>query len=292
MKNPIFDVLCDLGICDASAVEHFHKGVRDRDDIDVLLCQKSGALFLNRVDHMDMAYYNSKQPTHKFGTSKRQIISTNDDTQRRYNQFSNLVRGKNWLEVGAGSGAMLDVFAPLVAEYAAVEPQEQAASFLREIGHPVYQDIKDVPAGTYDVITLFHVFEHLNSPLEMLKNLINIMPINGRLIIEVPHARDMLISFAGCKSFHNHTFWSEHLFLHTRDTLGALAIAAGFKITSIQGVQRYPVSNHLYWLAKGKPAGHVTWNMLTDRELDSSYESVLAKLDLTDTLIMDLSKCA
>jgi 2-polyprenyl-3-methyl-5-hydroxy-6-metoxy-1,4-benzoquinol methylase len=287
MSNPIFDQLCRLGVCDADGVEPFHHGVRDRDDIDVLRCRRSGALFLHRTDHMDVAHYDAKPPTHRHGAGRRQIITSGDDTQRRLRHCAPLVRGRTWLDIGAGSGAMLDVLSPLVTDYAAVEPQEQASAFLREMGHPVHRRLDDVPAGRYAVVTLFHVFEHLTDPLGLLRQVRTLMPAGGRLVIEVPHARDLLIGFARSEAFCRHTFWSEHLFLHTRETLRALVAAAGFEVLSVQGVQRYPVANHLHWLAKGEPAGHLAWNMLVDERLDGAYADVLARLDLTDTLVLE-----
>jgi SAM-dependent methyltransferase len=284
--NPIFEQLCRMGVCSPSAVEHFRDGVRDRDDVSVLRCAKSGALFLDRVDHIDITHYDAKPPTHTFGAEKRQIITTGDDTRRRYHDFASLVRGRSWIDVGSGSGAMLDVFAPIVSSYCAVEPQEVAAAFLRDLGHPVYRRLSDVPFQHYQVATLFHVYEHLSDPIGVLEELRQRLAPGADLIIEVPHARDLLISLARNENFCAHTFWSEHLFLHTRETLTALVRAAGFDVVSIQGVQRYPVANHLYWLTKGKPAGHVEWSMLVDERLDTAYEAVLAGLDMTDTLVL------
>jgi 2-polyprenyl-3-methyl-5-hydroxy-6-metoxy-1,4-benzoquinol methylase len=292
MRNPIFDQLCQLGVCDPAGVETFHRGVRDRGDIDVLRCQRSGALFLHRTDHMDVAHYDEKAPTHRLGADKRAMITSNDDTQRRYRQFAGVVRGRSWLDVGAGSGAMLDVLAPLSIDHAAVEPQEAASAVLRQLGHPVHRRLDDVPAGRYAVVTMFHVFEHLTDPMQVLRQLHALMPARGRLVIEVPHARDLLIGFAHSEAFCRHTFWSEHLFLHTRDTLQAMVAAAGFQVLSVQGVQRYPVANHLHWLAKGQPAGHVAWNMLVDDRLDCAYADVLARLDLTDTLTLEAQRPA
>lgn len=290
MDNPIFELLCRLGACDAASVESFHQGVRDRDDIDVLRCARSGALFLSRVDHMSMGHYHDKPPTHRFGSAKRQIIATNDDTRRRCRQFANVVRGRNWLDVGTGPGAMLDAMGPIAANCAAVEPQAAAAAALREMGYAIYSELDDVPANEYDVVTLFHVFEHLMDPLGMLKALLARMAVGGRLVIEVPHARDLLISFARSEAFCRHTFWSEHLFLHTRETLRVLVAAAGFEVLTVQGVQRYPVANHLHWLAKGSPDGHSVWSMLADERLDGAYADVLARLDLTDTLTLEARK--
>jgi 2-polyprenyl-3-methyl-5-hydroxy-6-metoxy-1,4-benzoquinol methylase len=287
MANPIFDELCRLGVCDAAGTELFHRGVRDRDDIDVMRCRRSGALFLHRTDHMDLAHYDAKASTHRPGAGQRQMITTNEDTQRRFKRFAPLVRGRSWLDIGAGSGAMLDVLGPLASDYAAVEPQQVASEFLRQIGHAVYRRVEEVPAGRYAVVTLFHVFEHLTDPCDLLRQLYQRMAPGGRLVIEVPHARDLLIGLARNPAFCGHTFWSEHLFLHTRETLRALVAAAGFQVVAVQGEQRYPVANHLHWLATGQPAGHLAWNMLVDDRLDNAYGDVLARLDMTDTLTLE-----
>lgn len=285
--NPIFDTLCDLKVCYADSVTRLQTYVRDRNDIDVLQCTRSGVIFLSSVDHIDLAHYNSKPPTHRFGAGKRAIITTNDDTERRFRDFSNLVRGKCWLDVGAGSGAVLDRLGPLSESYAGIEPQEIAAHFLRELGHTIYQNLENVPDGSFDVVTLFHVFEHIQKPLDFLQGLRSKMSEGGRLIIEVPHARDFLIKFVDCQAFRDHTFWSEHLILHTRQSLAALLEAGGFNVKSISGIQRYPLANTLHWLSEGAPGGHEIWSALRNDGLDSAWGNVLGNLDLTDTLVAE-----
>jgi len=81
------------------------------------------------------------------------------------------------------------------------------------------------------------------------------------------------------------TFWSEHLILHTRDSLKIFLEEAGFANISIKGFQRYPLSNHFHWLAKAKPGGHVIWDHLRPPMLDLAYSDMLAQIDNTDTLI-------
>lgn len=283
IKNSIFEQLCELSVCDQQRVEKIQDFVRDRNDISVYKCLKSKAIFLNSSNHIDIVHYDNKAPTHKNGTQKRAIVSTNDDSTRRFYTFKNIIRGKTWLDIGTGSGAVLDVLSPLAVNYAAVEPQQQASEFLSEMGHTVYRRLEDVPLATYQIVTLFHVFEHLTDPANVLKQIHKLMSDDGQLIIEVPHARDFLISIS--PAFRAHTFWSEHLFLHTRETLTALLEANGFDVTSIRGVQRYPLANHIHWLAEEKGAGQIEWGFLTDAMLDHQYESVLAKNDMTDTLV-------
>lgn len=287
MSNYIYELLCTLGICSTEQPEQLQDFVRDRNDIKVLKCKKSGVIFLDRTDHIDLSHYDAKPPTHQHGKHRREIITTGDDTERRYRDFANIVRGKTWLDVGAGSGALLDRLSPLTNAYAAVEPQETAAQFLGELGHPVYRRLEDVPEASYDVITLFHVLEHLSRPDEVLRQLSTRLTKNGRLVIEVPHARDFLIDFIDCPAFRAHTFWSEHLILHTRASLQALLEYSGYKVQSIKGVQRYPLANHLYWLEAGKVGGHQHWSMLRNTRLDEAWEATLAQLDHTDTLIAE-----
>ena len=54
----------------------------------------------------------------------------------------------------------------------------------------------------------------------------------------------------------------------------------------IEGVQRYPLSNHLNWLANGKAGGHKSPLSLLDSDvLFDAYQNALARIDATDTLV-------
>ena len=65
---------------------------------------------------------------------------------------------------------------------------------------------------------------------------------------------------------------------------------AGLKLNWTKHVQRYPLSNHLYWLAKGRPGGHQKWDFLDNIKLNAEYENQLALIGKTDTIIVGISK--
>ena len=144
--------------------------------------------------------------------------------------------------------------------------------------------------NTYDVITLFHVYEHITDPLNFTKTLNSKLKSNGKIIIEVPHAEDILIKIFNLNSFKKFTFWSEHLILHSKKTLKKFIEHGNFKIIQIHGIQRYNLMNHLYWIFKNKPGGHIRLKKYSFKIINNIYDKILKYLNLTDTLIIVAKK--
>ena len=287
MKHNIHNLLIDLGISDEQSIIPFYPKVRDNDDISVLKCIKSEVILLSEIlqasksnysEHDDFMYWNASD-------IKNARLTTFEDDERRFEQYKSFICNKKWMDIGTGTGGLLDKLAPLTKQTIAVEPQNQARKSIQESGYAAYPFVSDVKESDFDIISLFHVFEHISDPIGLLIDIKSKLNDNGTLIIEVPHARDFLISFLNLDAFKAFTFWSEHLILHTRESLRLFLQKAGFKNISISGYQRYPLANHLHWLAKEQPGGHNIWNQLNSDELDKSYSNMLNRLDYTDTLI-------
>lgn len=150
----------------------------------------------------------------------------------------------------------------------------------------MYKDIEEVPDKHFDFITMFHVMEHLKDPRETIKRIIPKLKDNGKLIIEVPNADDALLTMYDCEAFQNFSYWSAHLYLFNNHNLSRLIEQSGLECSFVIQKQRYPLSNHLYWLAKGKPGGHKIWNFIKSL----NYKDQLSKLGKCDTLIAYGSK--
>ena len=288
MENKIAKILCDLGVCDEKAIEPYYPRVRDREDISIMRCKKSGVIFTSTSEHMDLSHYSEKvEFPHYWKEENRTkaLIDSFEDDSRRKKQFLSLISNKKWLDVGAGAGGVLDLLEPVAERVIAVEPQQRALESLKKENYEAYSDISDVPCDDFDIITLFHVFEHLTDPLGLLKIAYDKLKVGGKIIIEVPHANDFLFSFLDLEEFKKFTFWSEHLVLHNRFSLAAFLDSANFKNTVISGFQRYNLANHLHWLKEKKPSGHIKWSMLATDQLDNEYSNMLQKIDMTDTLI-------
>jgi hypothetical protein len=180
---------------------------------------------------------------------------------------------------------MLDELGSETLWAAGLEPNRERATVVSSKGHKVIGALGEVEAGFLDVVSMFHVLEHLTEPLEALCELRTRMNSGGLVLVEVPHARDVLFTLYNCEAFKKFTFWSEHLVLHTRHSLKVLLERAGFKNVEVMGHQRYPLANHLYWLTNRRPGGHEVWNFLSRPDLDHEYESTLSRVDRTDTLV-------
>lgn len=285
-SNPLLTQLSHLGIVDPDGLEVV--GVcRDRPDIEAVRCRRSGAILLRGTGHATLSYYTAKD----LAVDEVDLGATTvrpaqlDDARRRARLFGHYLQGRDWLDVGCGDAGGLEVMGPLAASATGVEPNDRMRAEGRARGLAVEASIQALGERRFDIITLFHVFEHLPDPVGDLARLRVLLRPGGRLIVEVPHARDALLTLYDCDAFRRFTLWSEHLILHTRLTLAGLIAEAGFHDVTVKGVQRYPAANHLYWLRQGKPGGHAAWAVLDDPALERAYADTLQSLDMTDTLV-------
>lgn len=288
MPHALIQLLDDLGAVCADRLEEYHPRVRDRDDIAVLRCPVSDVIVLSSIDHVEASYYEQREALAEgtYAVHGEKVDTPRlEDNVRRADDFGGYIRGKRWLDVGCGLGGMLDEMASEAGWAGGLEPNRERAAIVAGKGHEVVGSIDEIDGGSLDVVTLFHVMEHLTEPVEVMAGLRRALKPGGVALVEVPHARDALFALYDCEPFKNFTFWSEHLVLHTRQSLALVLAAAGFESVEISGYQRYPLANHLHWLAKQRPGGHEAWRFLASPGLQSEYEATLARLDRTDTLI-------
>ncbi len=122
--------------------------------------------------------------------------------------------------------------------------------------------------------------------IDILKKLKLRLNKKGKIIIEVPHAKDILLNKFENKDFVNFTLWSQHLILHTKKSLNFFLKKSGYKNIKIYGIQRYNMINHFNWMLNKKPGGHKLQlsKKLTNIHIQN-YEIFLRDIDSTDTLI-------
>lgn len=250
-------------------------GVRDNPLINVYECSTCGLVYLSHFEHVP-------NRVHRFRDTKTWLEYTAHDDIRRAVTFSNITEGKDVLDFGCGNGGFINH--ATVKSICGIEIDQKAIDYCSTSGIPVYGSLKEV--GKFDVITMFHVIEHIPDPIALLREMSEHLNDGGKVVIETPNSNDALLTLYHCKEFEEFTYWSEHPFLFNKDTLFIVAANAGYTVCGIEQYQRYPLANHLYWLSHGKPNGHNEWPFMRDAQ----YAKSLAALNKCDTLIAILEK--
>lgn len=267
-----------------------HKGVRDNCKIDVYQCCKCGTKYLSVTDKENDYENGFMHGTDKLSEQciNEKLISLDRDDARRYNMVKDICINKRVLDFGCGFGGFLQYILEVAKSCCGVELGKQEREWCKNKRNQCFRTI-DECEDKFDVITLFHVFEHLDNPQMWLNKFSEYLVEDGYLIIEVPNGNDVLLSLYESEKFADFTYWSAHLFLYNIQSLSMIIKKCDkFNVISAGQIQRYPLSNHLMWLAKGLPGGHNEWSYLDSKELDAAYAKKLEELEMSDTLFFIL----
>ena len=294
--NPIYKELKSLKLISDSNLIKINNKTRDK-KISVFKDNKQKIIFLEKYITKTNYYktlkyeddYRNSKKKLKFGFTKtlsgKIKLPLIEDDLRRINQFEKLFSKKDLLDFGCGRGGFLRNVKN-AKSINGIELRKECIDYIQN-------NIKKINISNninsfskkFDVITLFHVLEHIPYQISTLKLLKSKLKNKGKIIIEVPHAEDFLILQNELKEFKNFTFWSEHLILHTYKSLETVLLNSGFKKIKINFFQRYNFSNHLGWFLRRKPGGHEIYNKIISEKLNNSYKENLIRLGKTDTLI-------
>lgn len=263
--------------------------VRDAPSLQILECANCGLVALSSSRHIQAGHYEaSGMHGDDLPSIESWLRDTEQDDQRRFEMLKAVLVNRKVLDFGCGAAGFVHKARSLAAEVTGVEPEQRVREYWGEV-MALYGKLEDAGGG-YDLITAFHVVEHLPDPRSMLKELAGRLKDSGRLVLEVPSSEDALLTLYDNDAFQRFTYWSKHLYLFNAETLCRLATQAGLRVLSIQQFQRYPLSNHLHWLSHNRPGGHQHWSFLDTPALTEAYAASLAAVGKCDTLIAHLEK--
>jgi 2-polyprenyl-3-methyl-5-hydroxy-6-metoxy-1,4-benzoquinol methylase len=294
ITNPIFSELLKLKIINKKRIMKLSDSTRDK-KIPVFQDTKSKVIFLGQYKTNHQYYkaikYNDNDRRLEKKSKKIKLIKTLqgnvkapiiEDDLRRVVQHNKILKNKKILDFGCGWGGFLKR-TKKTKSLTGVELRKECIFYIKKnIKKIIVSDNLNNLNEKYDIITMFHVLEHIPYQIETLKELKKKLTKNGKIIIEVPSADDFLLKL---KEFKKFTFWSEHLILHTENSLRKILELSGFKKINIKYYQRYNFSNHLGWFIKRMPGGHDSYKNISDTKINKEYSDYLIRRKSTDTLI-------
>ncbi len=189
------------------------------------------------------------------------------------------------LDYGCGTGGFLEQAHGAFLEVAGFDVNESICSLHNALGWKCFSSIADVP-GDVDVITLFHVLEHLPKPWLLLTDLMNRFPMAETFVIEVPNTQEALNSVFKNRAYRQNHFSSEHVYYFTSKTLRLIVEFAGLEVLVDSQLQRYTLGNNLGWLINNRGGGQDQWDFFNDEQLNEHYEQALISQGAADSVFM------
>jgi 2-polyprenyl-3-methyl-5-hydroxy-6-metoxy-1,4-benzoquinol methylase len=134
------------------------------------------------------------------------------------------------LDIGASSGEWVYLMHSLGVTARGVEPHQGYSAFAREslgldvVAGSLQQRLPEMLAGGLDLVSMFHVLEHVCDPVQTLRSIARVLSPQGLVFIEVPDV-------AGLSSPKN-TFFRAHTLYFSAHSLRSVAQAAGFEVAA------------------------------------------------------------
>jgi len=203
----------------------------NKEEFTLVKCRKCGLIYLNpRPSEKEMdRFYPREYYDLQFSLLEKKItqlfLKIGTAKLKKYKK-KGLV-----LDLGCGAGDFLLEMKRFGFETIGIDVSKRACDISQKKGIKVFNsELKDChfPDETFDVITLWHVFEHLHNPDQTLKEICRILKKDGILLIEVPNIESF--SFKLFKKYCFHLDIPRHLYHWSPKTLEKILLQNKIKI--------------------------------------------------------------
>lgn len=154
-------------------------------EVELCQCTRCGFTFFDPALAGNEMFYRELEHKNYFCPSRPEFATTLNFIRQR--------QVRRILDVGCGSGAFLDMARQSGYETYGLELNQAAAEKARVKGHVIYQSLlheldSEKTSGTFDLITLFQVLEHVSDPVGVIKQAAAVLRPGGFISIAVPSA--------------------------------------------------------------------------------------------------------
>lgn len=159
---------------------------------EIMLNEEKEMLVTSPIPADLSKYYDSEEYKSHHNTKKTLLNFIYNTVKKRsfkkkQTLFQNGKANKTVLDVGAGTGDFLLYCKENNFEVTGIEPSDVAREQALKKGINVYKEINDVLDRKFDVITMWHVLEHVPNLYEYLEHLKSLLKEDGKLIVAVPN---------------------------------------------------------------------------------------------------------
>lgn len=199
--------------------------------LSIFKCSNCG--FMQCLDvHDTMQYYRDLEDADYETGRKERIYQSRRILKKIIKSARNNCSGMQLLDIGAGSGILLEAAGELGFHAEGVEPSNWLRNIARSHGCIIKADSIPHPeiSGPYDIITIIDVIEHVSDPYEMIENAFSLLRPGGIIAVVTPDVRSLAARIMGWKWWH---YRIAHVGYFDKTNLKFLFDKIGIKLVSI-----------------------------------------------------------
>jgi len=211
------------GLCGADKPKYLFTAM----SFDLVKCKNCGLVYMNPIltkGELNKLYEKEDYGNYLSREKEFKIIFLN-----RLNTIEKFKKRGKILDVGSGVGFFLNIAKAHNWATYGLEISENLADYSRKrFGLNISFDLTKFSKNYFDVITMWHVLEHIKNPVNFLKRIKPYLKQDGFLFIEVPN-------FASLSAKRYKERWGylgvpEHLYQYTPKTLQLILEKANFEL--------------------------------------------------------------
>lgn len=282
-------------LCSHSIFTEVHPHVRDSKKFGIKKCNNCHHVQIFPLPTLDeeKKYYEKNLQDVRInyhGSINDYRKKSENDTLRRVKFIKKIYPKGRILDIGSGDGFFMEAMISEGYDVEGIEMSKNRMKKSRKItkGKISYFDLRyNLPKmKKFDVITMFHVLEHIRNLHEFLGNVKKLLMPTGTLIIEVPNHSDFQLTLnPNYKDFH---YQQGHIHYFTPVSIKKILQICNFKKIKVKGIQRYSIENMFYWRLFNQPQINEPKYELLDKLnwLENFYKNQLETKLKSDTIIV------
>lgn len=212
-----------------------------KEDFMIQKCNKCGLLFTNPFpDKNELGKYYKFENYISHSNNKKGLLNKIYYKVRKYNHkkkyqiISSLIKTGSIIDIGCATGEFLGYMKNKKWEVTGIEPDYDARNYAQSeynINVMEENEISQLKEKSFDIVTLWHVLEHVPEPNTRLKEIFRILKDDGFALIALPNNKSY-----DAKKYSN--FWAgydvpRHLYHFDQNTAKMIFKKNDFKTTQI-----------------------------------------------------------
>ncbi len=192
--------------------------------LEIYRCSSCGFMQCSSVDEV-LGYYEMLQDEQYEDTRKPRSLQM----KKILEIIKKHKDGGKLLDVGAGSGVLVEQALTMDYDAEGIEPSEWLTKKAHDRKLPVHEGTLNnlKTKELYDIVTIIDVIEHVTSPLNLLTSVYNLVASDGIIVIVTPDVGSLVAKLLSWKWWH---YRVAHVGYFNKNTLNYAFDKTGFKL--------------------------------------------------------------